>query len=92
MKEVERKMAHISRKTENKTEETLPRAFSNLNVFYICVCVSQRTICKLQELVLSFHYLGSWAGTHFLDQAGLKLVVIFLQLPPESWGFRCAGL
>lgn len=88
MKEVERKIPHVSRKTENETEETI-RAVSDVNIFYICV--SQRTICKLQELVLSFHHLGSWAGTHYLDQAGLKLVVIFLPLPPESWGFRCAG-
>lgn len=60
MKEVERKMAHISRKTENKTEETLPRAFSNLNVFYICVCESEDDlqVARIGPLLSLFGFLG----------------------------------
>lgn len=32
---------------------------------------------------------SSWPGTHYVDQYGLKLAVILLPLPPESWDYRC---
>lgn len=58
-KEVERKILHVSRKTENETEETI-RAFSNLNIFYICVCESEDDlqVARIGPLLSLFGFLG----------------------------------
>jgi hypothetical protein len=30
--------------------------------------------------------IPDWSGTHYVDQAGLELIIaIFLSLPPECW-------
>lgn len=60
MKEVERKIPYISRKTENGTEKTLLRTFSILNIFYICVCKSEDDlqVARIGPLLSLFGFPG----------------------------------